>query len=108
MIMRLTTKEFVETENDYGYTSGYYSQNKKFWNGMHQKLIDKWNTRKPIEKIEQRLKNKEMEIEDEIRSLSFEMYRNTDALEKVRKLRKKSIFLHRLRKIVREEGGLNG
>ena len=49
-----------------------------------------------------------MEIEDAIQSLSIEMYRNKDAIEKVRKLRKQTIFLYRLRKIIKEEGGLNG
>ena len=39
----LTLEEFKKAENDFGYTGGYYSSNKKFWDGMHQRLIDKWN-----------------------------------------------------------------
>ena len=43
--IHLTMREFSRAEDDFGYNGGYYSQNKKFWNGMHQRLIDKWNNR---------------------------------------------------------------
>lgn len=43
--IHLTMREFSQAEDDFGYKGGYYSQNKKFWNGMHQRLIDKWNNR---------------------------------------------------------------
>ncbi len=43
--MSLTWKEFGQSEKDFGYTGGYYSQNRLFWDGMHQMLIDKWNRR---------------------------------------------------------------
>jgi hypothetical protein len=49
--MSLTWSEFTQAKKDFNYTGGYYSQNKKFWKGMHQRLIDKWNTRKPINRI---------------------------------------------------------
>lgn len=41
--MGLTFDEFYQTQHDFGYTGGYYSKNEKFWNGMHQRLVDKWN-----------------------------------------------------------------
>lgn len=44
--MTLTLGEFEKAEKDFGYIGGYYSSNEKFWNGMHQRLIDKWNKRK--------------------------------------------------------------
>ena len=43
--MRLTLDEFCKAKDDFGYEGGYYSSNKKFWDGMHQRLIDKWNRR---------------------------------------------------------------
>ena len=67
-----------------GAESNYFEQT--------EEAIKAWNTRKPLEQIEQRLKTEEMEIEDAIQSLYIEMYRNKDALEKVRKLREKTIF----------------
>lgn len=39
----LTYDEFHKAKHDFGYKGGYYSSNKKFWEGMHQRLIDKWN-----------------------------------------------------------------
>lgn len=36
--MILTPKEFENVQTKYGYTGGYYSQNKKFWDGMHKKI----------------------------------------------------------------------
>lgn len=41
--MLLSMTEFRKAENDFGYTGGYYSSNKEFWNGMHDRLIEKWN-----------------------------------------------------------------
>lgn len=65
--MALTRDEFVKAEKDFKYKGGYYSKNKKFWNGMHQRLIEKWNTRKPMEEIVDRL--------EEIRDASWgELY----------------------------------
>lgn len=58
--MNLTFEEFHKIRDDSNYTGGYYSENKELWNGMHQKLIDKWNTRKPIDKV---VKQLEEEIE---------------------------------------------
>lgn len=53
--MILTTNEFYGLQDKYNYTGGYYSQNKAFWKGMHQYLIDKWNTRKPVQDVLKRL-----------------------------------------------------
>lgn len=53
--LSLTTDEFYSAQDDFGYTGGYYSENKEFWNGIHQRLIDKWNTRKPMQEIVERL-----------------------------------------------------
>jgi hypothetical protein len=47
----LTFKEFTDATHEYGYTGGYYSQNKKVWDGIHQKVVDKWNNRKPVEYV---------------------------------------------------------
>ena len=63
--MKLTVEEWGKAQDDFNYTGGYYSQNKAFWNGMHQRLIDKWNTRKPMERIVERLEE-----------VSFERYGN--------------------------------
>ena len=41
--MRLSLSELKKAENDFGYTGGYYSSSKEFWNGMHDRLIEKWN-----------------------------------------------------------------
>lgn len=47
--MRLTTNECWSAEDEFEFTGGYYSDNKLFWEGMHNKLIAKWNNRpKPI------------------------------------------------------------
>ncbi len=54
--LHLTAREFSKAEDDFGYKGGYYSENKKFWNGMHQRLIDKWNTRIPMANIVEKLK----------------------------------------------------
>jgi hypothetical protein len=53
--MTLTSDEFYKLRDDFNYVGGYYSSNKEFWNGMHQRLIDKWNTRKPIDRIVEQL-----------------------------------------------------
>lgn len=53
--MSLTWDEFAKAKEDFNYTGGYYSQNKKFWKGMHQRLIEKWNTRKPMERLVSRV-----------------------------------------------------
>lgn len=53
--MYLTFDEFYDAQKEFGYTGGYYSQNKAYWDGMHQKLIDKWNTRTPVDKMIERL-----------------------------------------------------
>lgn len=58
--MNLTFEEVCKIKDDSNYTGGYYSNNKDLWNGMHQRLIDKWNTRKPIDDIVEQL---ESEIE---------------------------------------------
>lgn len=64
--MELTWDEFSKAQEEFGYTGGYYSQNKSFWDGMHQKLINKWNTRKPMERILERLKTlKQIELDRE-------------------------------------------
>lgn len=41
--LHLTGDEFWGAQDKYNYKGGYYSQNKKFWEGMHQMLVDKWN-----------------------------------------------------------------
>lgn len=46
--MTLTFDEFYKVRDDFNYVGGYYSNNKELWNGMHQRLIDKWNTRKML------------------------------------------------------------
>ena len=53
--LKLTFDEFYQAKKDFNYRGGYYSSNKEFWNGMHQRLIDKWNTRKPIDRIKEKL-----------------------------------------------------
>ena len=60
--MYLTFDEFYDAQKEFGYTGGYYSQNKAFWNGMHQKLIDKWNTRTPVDKVIERLEESKKNI----------------------------------------------
>lgn len=53
--MSLTRNEFKQAEKDFDYSGGYYSSNKEFWEGMHQKLVDKWNTRTPMANIVEKL-----------------------------------------------------
>lgn len=53
--MNLTFEEVCKIKDDSNYTGGYYSNNKDLWNGMHQRLIDKWNTRKPMDNIIEQL-----------------------------------------------------
>lgn len=53
--LKLTFDEFYQVKKDFNYRGGYYSSNKEFWNGMHQRLIEKWNTRKPMDRIENKL-----------------------------------------------------
>ena len=53
--MTLNFDELCKAQNDFNYNGGYYSRNKEFWDGMHQILIDKWNTRKPIDDIVEQL-----------------------------------------------------
>ena len=62
--MSLIWSEFTQAKKDFNYTGGYYSQNKEFWKGMHQRLIDKWNTRKPIDRIVERLEKEKFDLED--------------------------------------------
>ena len=64
VIMELTFEEWGKAQDDFNYTGGYYSQNKAFWNGMHQRLIDKWNTRKPMERIVEQLEDKKWNTHD--------------------------------------------
>lgn len=95
-------KIIFKVKND----SPYLEDNKTF-EYMREKTIKAWNNRKPMERILERLKKECIEIEDAINSLSFEMYRNQDARKKAMQLREWSIFLHRLRNSLKEEGGLN-
>ena len=60
--MELTWEEWIKAQEDFNYTGGYYSQNKEFWNGMHQRLIDKWNTRKPMERIVEQLEEEKADL----------------------------------------------
>lgn len=53
--MSLTRNEFKQAEKDFNYSGGYYSSNKEFWEGMHQRLIEKWNTRTPMSNIVEKL-----------------------------------------------------
>lgn len=62
--LHLTAREFSKAEDDFGYKGGYYSQNQKFWNGMHQRLIDKWNTRTPMDNIVEKLEEKTEFLKD--------------------------------------------
>lgn len=103
--LSLTTDEFYAAQDDFGYTGGYYSENKKFWNGMHQRLIGKWNTRKPMQEIVERLEGRaeqEMNKSEKAAELGKAYERHTilhggkgmafeDAIE-----------------IVKEVGGMNG
>lgn len=41
----LTYEELWKIRDDYGYTGGYYSNNKSLLDALHGKVIDKWNTR---------------------------------------------------------------
>lgn len=43
--LELTNSELEQVKKDFNYKCGYYSLNKEFWIGMHQRLVDKWNTR---------------------------------------------------------------
>lgn len=45
IVMELTYEELMQAQKDFDYEGGYYSSNKRFWEGMHQRLIDKWNRR---------------------------------------------------------------
>lgn len=78
LLLSLTTDEFYSAQDDFGYTGGYYSRNKEFWNGLHQRLIDKWNTRKPMQEIMERLEQKHQEsdqcpkFEKAFRQVAFE------------------------------------
>lgn len=87
LMMRLTFEEFHGAEKEFGYTGGYRSQNKTFWNGMHQKLVSKWNTRKPMEDIVERL---EAEMLDSLscynRTLESNRYGEVDAYGKAIKI----------------------
>ena len=67
--MRLSLSELKKAENDFGYTGGYYSDNKEFWNGMHNRLIEKWNNqntstdKEGVNKMVKKYKTKLCEIE---------------------------------------------
>ena len=98
-IMYLTFNEFYDAEKEFGYTGGYYSQNKAFWNGMHQKLIDKWNTRKPMEKIVERL--------EYINKTTFELAKLNWGEYQVGVLNGVASSINKSLEIVKEEGGLN-
>lgn len=97
--MQLTWKEFKKAEEDFGYTGGYFSQNKVFWEGMHKRLVDKWNTRKPTEKIVERLKE----------SLDKTMEENSQEWDSYyRKVNVgKCVAFRDAIEIVKEEGGMN-
>ena len=68
--VHLAFSEFNRAKDDFGYKGGYYSQNKEFWDGMHQRLIDKWNNRpteseiraKAIDEFAEKLKAKIEEV----------------------------------------------
>ena len=95
LTMELTWDEFSKAQEEFGYTGGYYSQNKSFWDGMHQKLINKWNARKPMERIIERL--------EETYDATHENYmKDRDLITLV----KKYVLEHAI-EIVKEEGGIN-
>ena len=78
--MTLNFDEFCKAQNDFNYNGGYYSQNKEFWDGMHQMLIDKWNTRKPIDKIIEQLEEESWSV-----GCSFAPKENRTAIIKTEK-----------------------
>lgn len=43
--MFLDEKELKRAMEKFDYKGGYFSINKKFWYGMHNMLIEKWNRR---------------------------------------------------------------
>lgn len=51
----LTYEELRRLDEDYNFKGGYRSQNKKLLEAMHDKIIEKWNTRKTVERIVERV-----------------------------------------------------
>lgn len=49
--MFLTLEEYCKAEKDFEYTGGYYSQNNELWDGIHRRLVEKWNRRVSHERI---------------------------------------------------------
>ena len=90
LTMRLTFDEFEEVKKVFKYKGGYYSQNKKFWNGMHKKLVEKWNTRKPMQEIVERLEEEKVNI---VEGCRYDVDLNTT--------------INRAIEIVKEVGGMN-
>jgi hypothetical protein len=88
--MSLTWNEFKQAEKDFDYSGGYYSSNKEFWEGMHQKLVDKWNTRNPMANIVEKLE--ELKKNDDCLAYCYQFYSKTcDIYEKAINIVKQEI-----------------
>lgn len=69
-----------------------------------EEAITAWNTRKPMERILERLETEDMALFNAINKYQKKMYTDGDALDKVRMLQHKQLSNHKAIEIVKEEG----
>lgn len=77
-----------------------------FKGNYKKELIRKWNTRKPMERILERLETEDMALFNAINKYQKKMYTDDDALDRVRMLQHKQLSNHKAIEIVKEEGGI--
>lgn len=53
--MKMTYREYDKLCSEFNFKGGYISKNKRLCNAMNQNMIDKWNTRKPMNRIVEQL-----------------------------------------------------
>lgn len=73
---------------------------------LREEAITAWNTRKPMERILERLEEENMVLFNAINKYQNNMHEDEGAFDRVRMLQHKKLSNHKAIEIVKEEGGI--